>query len=317
MKNVHKMSIEEYSRLHEPDRNTEHDPNFYNESYQIEIDDIDDDAMEDIGIDHDPLIHETSKDSVFDPLADIEIGNVVSGENLDFSFEDEESMASAEDYIEGFGHPRILETKPDVNNIANNDDTEAGTLDKPSINTQTIKNIVSKTLFQSASKSGNCLNNNSESMESTSQMNSSQPFDHSKESITEGNSEDHTTEADKEQDNELFSAANESQSIISLQMLNRNNESFNNDPETSQGKPDNLTEDITDKQEGYGPTYVNNSIETTEHPSNIEPILAHDQVLTDQPAEVSNSMDDFPEIDFSSVNMGVLELDNMEGNPLG
>jgi len=306
MKNVHKMSIEEYSRIHEPNRNTEHDPNFYNESYQIEMDDVDNDAMEDIGIDHeDPLVNETSKDSTFDPLADIEIGNVISGEQLDFSFEDEESMAS-EDYIEGFGHPKILENKSDVKTLTNSTDKVS---DVPSINTQTIKNIVNKTLLASATKTGNSFNNNSESLTATSQVAGSSPRDHGKENIVE---EIQRTDPvlPKGEDSNISLPVFESHSTISLEILDNNDESFTTDPDAPD-HTDISTKDSTHAQEESDTVHG----ASMEHPNNMESV----EQVSEQTAKCTDSptLDDFPEIDFSSVSMGVLELEKEEGNPLG
>eukprot|EP00092_Neocalanus_flemingeri_P006549 GFUD01007060.1.p1 GENE.GFUD01007060.1~~GFUD01007060.1.p1 ORF type:complete len:649 (+),score=134.81 GFUD01007060.1:224-1948(+) len=318
MKNVHKMSIEEYTRVHEPDRNTEQDPHFYNESYQIEMDDQDDDdAMEDIGIDHDTSINETSKDSVYDPLADIEIANVVSGENLDFSFEDEESIAS-EDYIEGFGHPKILENKADINKTPNTADQNGGTvtLDKQSINTQTIKNIVSKTLFESATKAGNSLNNNCESLAATSHVTGSPPANHAKEKLNEDITRSPALpEGCQVEDSNVSLPLTESHSIISLELLDNNDELDKND-ESFTSEPDAPSDDAQLPTE-HSPHRQDES----NHPQNIEPELSEYRHTSEQTtasaAEDTSTIDDFPEIDFSSISMGVLELDSEEGNPLG
>jgi hypothetical protein len=327
MKNVHKMSIEEYTRLHEPDRNTEHDPNFYNESYQIEIEE-DEEGMEDIGIEHeDPLINDTSKDSVFDPLADIEIGNVVSGENLDFSFEDEESIAS-EDYVEGFGHPKILEPKVDIKVTETADQNEASEVtEKPSINTQTIKNIVSKTLFTSGTTAGNSLNNNSESLATPSPVPSSSLTNEQKENINDDIPRSPVLpEACQMEESDTTLPANESHSIISLELLDRNDESFTTDPDLPsdlaelQAEEGLVTEEKSETEtNNYGveETDPRDNVETTE---NIKPVSSLEQnILEDAPDTDGDTghVDDFPEIDFSSVSMGVLELDSEEGNLLG
>ena len=318
MKNVHKMSIEEYTRLHEPDRNTEHDPNFYNESYQIEIDqELEEEEIDNIGIDpEDPLVNDTGKESGFDPLADIEIGNVVSGENFDFSFEDEESLAS-EDLVEGFEIPQPeIHTRNDAEQKG-----EVTSTEKSSINTQTIKNIVSKTLFTSVSREQNSLNNNSDSLTTPPPMTSSSPVHDPKENQidqTEGSPVLPETCHIKEKDTSL--PTNESHSIISLEMLDRNDDSFTTDQDDP---PDQIelpyeegsqSEEVSESQaqgltsEGIGPTTSFSEADSE------APMSAHELYMSEMGTVGANEegapLDDFPEIDFSSVNMGVLELDN-------
>jgi hypothetical protein len=324
MKNVHKMSIEEYTRQHEPDRNTEHDPHFYNESYQIEIDqEMDEEEIGDIGIDHDdPLINNAQKDLTFDPLADIEIGNVISGENMDFSFEDEESLAS-EDYIEGFGHPKHDSADDAIKNGA------TSSTDKPSINTQTIKNIVSKTLFTTASTAEKHQNNNSDSLTTPPPMTSSSPINDEKEDMNEdipGSPVLPVTCQVKESD--LTLPTNESHSIISLEMLDRNDESFTTDPDIPsdqiefQSEETSQIEEVSEPQEsshitseGMDPTHSFANAVSSGSMSAHE--LYMSEMGTVEANEEAAPVDDFPEIDFSSVSMGVLELDNEHGNLLG
>jgi len=149
----------------------------------------------------------------------------VSGENFDFSFEDEESLAS-EDFVEGFGIPQ-----PDINptdDVEQKDDVPS--TEKSSINTQTIKNIVSKTLFTSVSREQNSLNNNSDSLTTPPPMTSSSPTHDPKENLideTQGSPVLPETCHVKEKDTTLPTI--ESHSIISLELLDRNDDSFTTD----------------------------------------------------------------------------------------
>jgi len=331
MKNVHKMSIEEYTRVHEPDRNTEHDPNFYNESYQIEIGggEEEEEDIGDIGVDHeDPLTNSALKDSSYDPLADIEIGNVVSGENLNFSFEDEEESIASEDYVEGFGHPNIVEPKIDLKITDGPDQREASaSSEKPSINTQTIKNIVSKTLFKSGTTPGNPLNNNSESLITPPPLSSSSPTNNEKESTNEDLPRSPALpETCQVKENDPTLPANESQSIISLELLDRNDESFTTDPDAPSDHAELPAEEESHTEEESEPHASNVPTEGTVSNNfgmavNSEPGSTHELYMTElntaETGEDTPPSDDFPDIDFSSVSMGVLELNNEDGNLLG
>jgi len=106
----------------------------------------------------------------------------------------------------------------------------------------------------------------------------------------------------------------ESQSIISLELLDKTDESYNTDLDTSKDPANILAdEDVEDKAR-----MEHNILE--ENDKHLESLIEEDifeDVQMETEEDEATSANDFPDIDFSSVSMGVLELDTDAENLLG
>jgi len=125
MRNCHKMGILEYSNKYESQRGTNEDPNYYNEHYQIEMENDegeeeepqhDNDTLESIGIDED------EEEGMEDPLANFgshpqdmnedEYEDMTIEESMHFNFQEEDITHHEED---DEGEARDL--KPDISKL--------------------------------------------------------------------------------------------------------------------------------------------------------------------------------------------------------
>ena len=80
MKNVHKMTIEQYSELYEPERHSYHDPNLYCEHYLIETEEG---AQEDLEIIEQDSNEVSNDSSSLNPLSHIGIENIIGASSVD------------------------------------------------------------------------------------------------------------------------------------------------------------------------------------------------------------------------------------------
>ena len=136
MRNCHKMGILEYSNRYEANRNTNDDPNYYSETYQIELDNDEggeeehdgENMAESIGIDEDmedsveasdPLANFISTEVVDDDYCD---EDMTVEESLHFNFDEEDAMAEEEEEEEQAGR----EVKPDISQIEIHHDDGSG-----------------------------------------------------------------------------------------------------------------------------------------------------------------------------------------------
>ena len=118
MRNCHKIGIVEYSKRYESQRNTLEDPNYYSETYQIEMENDEeqegeeDYTVESIGVDsEDPLRSFVASEILEDDYAE---EDMTAEESLHFNFEEEDEDEEQPTFNEDIGAPEI---KPDISKI--------------------------------------------------------------------------------------------------------------------------------------------------------------------------------------------------------